>query len=92
VHKPERAQVTIKRLQPHDREPEFRSDPLWQLHELSNAEEHRMPTPPPLITPRTPTVFVPGGRGAEEVLILFAFLTAARQSPGIPPSTEPARK
>ncbi len=68
-----RAQVIIKRLQPHNRGHKFRSDPLWQLHELSNVEKHRLPHAATLNNLSTLTFFVPDGIGAEEVQILFAF-------------------
>ena len=37
------AQAVIKGLQPHNRGDEFASDPLWELHRLSNIDKHRVP-------------------------------------------------
>jgi len=37
------AQTIIEGLQPHNRGNKFASDPLWQLHQLSNMDKHRVP-------------------------------------------------
>jgi hypothetical protein len=36
------ARAVIERLQPYQRGPDFRSDPLWRLSELSNIDKHRI--------------------------------------------------
>lgn len=38
---PARAQAIIHRLQPYRRRDQWREDPLWALHELSNIDKHR---------------------------------------------------
>jgi hypothetical protein len=38
-----KAQVVIRRLQPYQRGERYTLHPLWQLHQLSNFDKHRLP-------------------------------------------------
>ena len=65
-------QAIIKRLQAHNRGDRSRSDPHWQLNELSNVEKHRLPHAATLNNLSTPTFFAPYNIDVDEIHVLTA--------------------
>ena len=61
-----RAQADIKGLQPYNRGERFRRDPLWQLHQLSNMDKHRLPHVV-LFAPQAIAFFVPDNLTASDI-------------------------
>lgn len=59
------AQTIIQGLQPYRRGRVYWNDPLWQLHELSNRDKHRLPFMMLLLPDEYPEFFVRGGRAAD---------------------------
>jgi hypothetical protein len=59
------AQAIIEGLQPYHRGSVYWDDPLWQLHELSNRDKHRLPFLMLLLPDEYPEFFVKGGRATD---------------------------